>query len=120
MFGRRYFSMRWHHPLRYAAIKCLQIHILDAMRRARASCSNSFKNSKISVITYGKRICKQMGIKLQRGDNFTIDDTGTVWLHRPSKMQKSFNNDYWTSRQTSHAAVKSNGGLRGSRATRWK
>ncbi len=120
MFGHRYFSMRWHHPLRYAAIKCLQLRILDAMRSSRTRIKSVGQFTQRAINNFGRRACKQMGIRLERGDTMSVDATGTVWLHRPTALQKSFNNDYWTHRQTSHAAVKSNGGLRGSRATKWK
>ncbi len=108
--------MRWHHPFKYAAIKSMQIYLLDSLHRSR----KVLTETKTNVTSFAKRSCKSLGIKFERGDKITIDDTGMVWLHRPTTLQKSFNNDCWTNPLTTHAAVKDNGGLRGSRATKWK
>lgn len=101
MFGRKYFAMRFHHPFKYAATNIIQLNILRFMYSARQQGN--------SVIPSG--INNQV---LPKMDKFIEDECPA----QKTQWQKSCNNDYWVNRSSRPAAVSSNGGLRGSTATR--
>lgn len=95
--------MRFHSPFKYAVIKSIQLALLSARDRAYASFS------------------RRRGAKSAESNSIinAVQKTAKSQAGPPkSQWEKSCTNDYWTNRSSGPAAVSSNGGLRGSSATR--